>query len=139
MAAGVVPVASNVGGQAELVAAESGILVPPYPDEARRVKEFTAALVPLIRDPRLLQRMKEAAHGRIESSFSLEWMETKLRKEFCLARQNRRTGPFTYDNTWATLAAHLNHLEEQDQIEWKKAESKEKKAYMELIYRLPPS
>ena len=132
------PVASDVGGQSELVSADAGVLIPVYPDESKRVAAFTEALLGLIRDGERLARMKEASRGRIAAAFSLEWMETKLRKEFCLAGENRRSGPFIYDDAWVMLAAHLNHLEQQDQVEWKKAESKEKKLYMELMYRLPP-
>lgn len=139
MAAGVVPVASDVGGQAELVSPDAGLLIPVYADEAQRVTSFFDALTSLITDGARLARMKEAARSRIASAFSLEWMETKLRKEFCLAERDRRTGPFLYDDTWATMAMHLNHLEQQDQVEWKRAESKEKKAYMDTVYRLPPS
>src|SRR5690606_21760368 len=50
LAMGVVPIAADVGGQAELVQADCGILVPPGPNESQ---DYLDALLRVLDDPEL--------------------------------------------------------------------------------------
>jgi glycosyltransferase involved in cell wall biosynthesis len=70
MAHGKPIVATNVGGNAEIVVdGETGVLVPPGD-----VDEFAAALVGLARDPAARQALGARARARHEELFSLERM-----------------------------------------------------------------
>jgi sugar transferase (PEP-CTERM/EpsH1 system associated) len=70
MACGCAPVATDVGGNPELVAHEAnGLLVPPRDSAA-----LAAALARLVREPALRQRLAEAALARVRAQFSLDGM-----------------------------------------------------------------
>lgn len=69
MAMGVVPVMSAVGGQAELVTPECGVLIPLGSNE---VEEYVAALRGLIENPKTRAAMAEASRHRIAQSFTLD-------------------------------------------------------------------
>ncbi len=77
MACGLVTVAADVGGQAELVTPECGILVAPTEAQAAPAA-FTAALRALLTDPRLRAEMGRQARERILSQFTLEQMGAKM-------------------------------------------------------------
>lgn len=68
MAMGVVPVSADVGGQAELVTAECGFLIP---HGSREVEAYAEALAFLAADPQHCRRMGVAARERIERHFAL--------------------------------------------------------------------
>lgn len=66
MAAGLAVLASDVGGQAELVSSDCGRLVAPG-----RAEDYAQALQELLACPQALRQMGEAARSRILSRFSL--------------------------------------------------------------------
>ncbi len=71
MAMGVVPVSTAVGGQAELVTPDCGVLVQRGPNEQA---DYTAALLRLIREPHTLRTMGERARQRVQQHFTLSAM-----------------------------------------------------------------
>jgi sugar transferase (PEP-CTERM/EpsH1 system associated) len=74
MACGCAPVATDVGGNAELVEAGeggNGLLVPPQDSEA-----LAAALARLVAEPPLRQRLAAASLARVREQFSLDRMVT---------------------------------------------------------------
>jgi glycosyltransferase involved in cell wall biosynthesis len=71
MAMGVVTVSAAVGGQAELVTADCGVLVPRGPHEQA---DYTAALLRLIREPHTMRTMGEQARQRVQKHFTLSAM-----------------------------------------------------------------
>jgi glycosyltransferase involved in cell wall biosynthesis len=75
MAMGVVPISVAAGGQAELVTAECGILVPRSPHEQQ---EYTQALVALASNRQQLAAMGRAARERVHSQFRLEQMGERM-------------------------------------------------------------
>lgn len=61
-------VATAVGGQPEIVIdGETGLLVPPG-----SAKELAAAILKLVNDPELRQRLGQAGYKRVQASFSIE-------------------------------------------------------------------
>ncbi len=66
-AAGTPAVATDVGGVAEVVAPETGILVPPGDERA-----FAQALVDIAKEPQLRQAMGERARARSLARYSIE-------------------------------------------------------------------
>jgi hypothetical protein len=75
MATGVVPLAANVGGQAELVTPECGVLVARGPDERA---DYERALLRLLNNPASLRRMAAAARARVERHFPLHEMGERM-------------------------------------------------------------
>ena len=71
LACGVPQVATNVGGTAEAVTAETGVLVPPADPAA-----LAEALVALLQDDERRQRMRQASILRHGRAFTLERMVT---------------------------------------------------------------
>lgn len=71
LAAGVVPVAAAVGGQAELVTADCGILVPQSGDEQAA---YVAALRQLLDDPQQRTARAAMAMTRVRAEFDLNTM-----------------------------------------------------------------
>jgi glycosyltransferase involved in cell wall biosynthesis len=65
MASGLPAVATRIAGNEELVIPETGVLVPAEDTDALR-----AALVPLIADPALRERMGRAARKRVTAEYS---------------------------------------------------------------------
>jgi hypothetical protein len=77
MACGVAVVASDVGGQRELVTPECGILIVKS-DEATEALAYAAALGELVQDSSRCQAMGAASRRRIEEHFRLEHMGARL-------------------------------------------------------------
>jgi glycosyltransferase involved in cell wall biosynthesis len=76
MAAGRPIVATNVGGNAELlVDGVSGLLVPPRDPGA-----LAGAVLRVVRDPGLASRLGAAARQRVEAEFSLATMMGRLER-----------------------------------------------------------
>ncbi len=72
MAMGLPVVASDVGGQRELVTPEAGVLIPPGgPGEIDR---FVDALLPLLERPALRRQMGHAGRARVRAHFPLAAM-----------------------------------------------------------------
>jgi glycosyltransferase involved in cell wall biosynthesis len=84
-AAGTPAVATDVGGVAEVVAPETGILVPPGDEPA-----FARALVDIVNEPELRRAMGERARERALSRYSLDGMLraiSELYEELVTARR----------------------------------------------------
>jgi len=75
MAMSVVPVAARVGGQAELVTADCGILVTR---RAGEVADYTNALTRLLSSPDLRKQMAQAARQRIVDHFPIARLGTQM-------------------------------------------------------------
>jgi glycosyltransferase involved in cell wall biosynthesis len=75
LAMGVVPVASDVGGQSELVTPECGVLVPVGPAE---LEAYVAALRRLIVAPELREAMGVAGRARVLTHFTAEAMHERM-------------------------------------------------------------
>jgi glycosyltransferase involved in cell wall biosynthesis len=79
MSMGVPPLAANVGGQAELVTADCGVLIQPGPSQ---VEEYTNALQRLLADQQLRARMGARSRERICDHFSLDKMGNRMAELF---------------------------------------------------------
>lgn len=90
MAVGVVPVVSEVGGQAELVPPDCGVLVPLGEDE---ISNYTAVLRQLIENPVKRQAMSEASRQRSAQHFTLDRTIDKLEAILDCARDLARSAP----------------------------------------------
>jgi glycosyltransferase involved in cell wall biosynthesis len=77
MACGLAVVGADVGGQAELVVPECGILLPRA-DFAREVRAYADALAGLLEEPAVMRRMGEAARRRVEAEFPLSAMGDRM-------------------------------------------------------------
>jgi len=75
MSMGVVPICANVGGQAELVDGDSGILIERGPQE---FEAYCTAIRRLVDAPKMIERMAAAARQRIVDHFSLDIMGDKM-------------------------------------------------------------
>jgi glycosyltransferase involved in cell wall biosynthesis len=69
LASGVPQVATDVGGTAEAVTAETGVLVPPRDPAA-----LAEAVIALLRDPERRARMSAASRARHADRFGVERM-----------------------------------------------------------------
>jgi hypothetical protein len=72
---GVVPVTCAVGGQGEIVTADSGYLITQ--DEAEKAS-YVSAVAGLLKDPALRARLGQGARARIEERFSQDGATRKL-------------------------------------------------------------
>lgn len=90
MAMEVVPVGAAVGGQAELVTPECGVLVPPGP-HARHA--YSDALLHLLHKPALRRRMGHAARQRVIAHFGLEKMGVRMHELLVEAQARHQTQP----------------------------------------------
>jgi glycosyltransferase involved in cell wall biosynthesis len=75
MSMGVVPVGANVGGQAELVTPECGVLIDRSEGEA---SHYAAAVQRILENPDLLVLMANASRRRVTKSFRLEHMTQRM-------------------------------------------------------------
>jgi glycosyltransferase involved in cell wall biosynthesis len=90
MAMGVTPLSADVGGQAELVAPECGVLIARGPRER---EEYTRALLQLLRDLAALRRMGQAARRRVAGHFRLDQMGDRMDALLGQARTLSRAQP----------------------------------------------
>jgi glycosyltransferase involved in cell wall biosynthesis len=86
MASGVPVVAADVGGQAELVTPETGVLLPRS-DEATEAHAYSEVLAALLGDDARRAKMGRAARERIETGFRLDAMGPRMIELFGLARK----------------------------------------------------
>jgi len=86
MSMGVVPVGAHVGGQAELVNEDCGILIERSGDE---VQKYAAALRQLIADSRRRDRLAQNARERITRHHSLDSMGETLHRLLVEAARRR--------------------------------------------------
>ncbi|MEH1783710.1 MAG: glycosyltransferase [Nostoc sp.] len=71
-------VASDVGGQAELVIPGTGFLVPKAENEVSEVESYLKALIPLIQDSELRCKIGYYARQRVVELFSLDQMVERM-------------------------------------------------------------
>ncbi len=109
MASGVVPVAAQVGGHAELVLPTCGILIDHGQHEIER---YAAALRTLIEQPEQRQTMSRAARIRISQSFSasvgLAHVRTALDRATMLSQKQPRP-PVALGVGLASAALSIEH------------------------------
>jgi glycosyltransferase involved in cell wall biosynthesis len=92
MSMGVVPVAAKVGGQAELVTDDCGILIEPGPSE---VVKYAAALERLLTDHEFRVSMAARSRERICNHFTLDAMGKRMAELLESAATNSRFDPAT--------------------------------------------
>ncbi|MBP1691229.1 MAG: glycosyl transferase group 1 [Bacteroidetes bacterium] len=92
MASGLAVVGAAVGGQAELVTEESGILIQPSMPEAEAVA-YARELRRLLDDAAYRTRLKHGARARVQDHFSLTAMGDRLEQILKHARDRQRTHP----------------------------------------------
>jgi glycosyltransferase involved in cell wall biosynthesis len=85
MALGLPVVASDAGGNPDLVAPDTGVLVPPLDPPA-----WAAALASLIADPAARARLGMAARDRVRRAFTLERTAERTEEVYQEALQRRR-------------------------------------------------
>ncbi|QLE45941.1 glycosyltransferase (plasmid) [Nostoc sp. C052] len=86
-------VASDVGGQAELVIPGTGFLVPKTEEEKSEVKEYLKVLIPLIQDSELRCKIGYHARQRVVEMFSLDKMLERMDTLFTEAIASYQTKP----------------------------------------------
>ncbi|MDQ3938395.1 MAG: glycosyltransferase family 4 protein, partial [Chloroflexota bacterium] len=92
MAAALPVVAARVGGQAELVTPETGVLVPRGAP-AEEMTRYADAIAPLLLDAALRERMGSAGRERIEQNFLLEQLGHRMQDLLELAMKMRQDKP----------------------------------------------
>jgi glycosyltransferase involved in cell wall biosynthesis len=90
MSMGVPPVSANVGGQAELVATDCGILIEPGPSQ---VVEYADALERLLTDRELRRSMAAQSRERIRDRFTLAEMGNRMAELLECAARNSTFDP----------------------------------------------
>ncbi len=90
MSMGVPPVAAHVGGQAELVASDCGILIAPGPSQA---VEYADALQRLLTDRELRSSMASRSRERIRERFTLGEMGNRMAELLECAAANSTFDP----------------------------------------------
>eukprot|EP01113_Clastostelium_recurvatum_P042279 TRINITY_DN6843_c0_g1_i10.p1 TRINITY_DN6843_c0_g1~~TRINITY_DN6843_c0_g1_i10.p1 ORF type:complete len:839 (+),score=166.46 TRINITY_DN6843_c0_g1_i10:784-3300(+) len=124
MSVGLVPVSAAVGGQAELVTDEVGVLVElPFeeddgrnndPDEAVQVRLYTDALQGLLEQPKRVHQMAARARERIQSQYSLGHMGRTMVSLFCQAMQYQAARPRSPPFKESALEAAIQGIENFD-------------------------
>ena len=115
---GVVPVATDVGGQSELIIPECGVLLPA---DAHLPKAAARELASLLRDPARRERMAVAGRRRMETGFHLDAMGDRMDAIFKSA--GRKTveplkAQIAFDpKLMARIASDLAELESDDLAE----------------------
>lgn len=93
MAMELVVVASDVGGQKELVIEGTGYLIQKGDGDEREITEYVKVLEHLIKKPELRAQIGKAARQRVAEKFSLEIMGEKIEEIFDKALEKRKTQP----------------------------------------------
>jgi glycosyltransferase involved in cell wall biosynthesis len=111
-------VASDVGGQDELVTPETGFLVPKGNGDEKEVEEYLKVLVPLIKNASLRQKVGFSARQRVAELFSLEIMGDRIETIFTEAIKLRKFIPQPETNLavieeMLVLALEYSHLQEE--------------------------
>lgn len=90
MAMRVVPVSADVGGQAELVTPDCGVLIQRGPNEGNA---YAQALLKLLRDRAALTRLGAAARQRLQNHFRLDQMGDRMEAVLNRAIELHQTNP----------------------------------------------
>lgn len=112
-------VASDVGGQAELVIPETGFLVAKGNGDGQEVQAYVQVLLPLIQNQPLRQAVGESARQRIVESFSLTHMADQIETIFQAAITSRQiSSSFEVNQAIAeeTLLMALEYLHQEQAI-----------------------
>jgi glycosyltransferase involved in cell wall biosynthesis len=102
MAMEVVPVGAAVGGQAELVTPECGVLVQPGPHAQQAYRD---ALLRLLHTPALRRQMGRAARQRVIAHFGLDKMGARMHELLVEAQRLHQAQPRPPCAAAATQAA----------------------------------
>jgi glycosyltransferase involved in cell wall biosynthesis len=94
MASGIVPVGAKVGGQAELVTPECGILVSRNTED-QEAEHYARVLADLICQPEKRRQMGRNSRARVEDSFNLDKMGERMESLIYKATQLRQQEPRT--------------------------------------------
>jgi glycosyltransferase involved in cell wall biosynthesis len=104
MSMGVPPLAANVGGQAELVADDCGILIGPGPSQ---IGEYADALERLLTSRELRRSMAARSRARIRDRFTLDEMGNRMADLLeCAARNNTFDPKAVRQNIAAVQKSH---------------------------------
>ena len=140
-------VASDVGGQNELVTPDTGFLIPKGKGDASEVAEYLKVLIPLIKNAELRQKVGLLARERVSEYFSLERMCDNIETIFTEAIQLRQTAPLVevdlaIADEMLILALEYIHQEEslsnlsktkcqieqeRDKLSWEKSQLEQEK------------
>jgi glycosyltransferase involved in cell wall biosynthesis len=135
MACGLVPVAADVGGQAELVTPECGMLIPLSSPE-KSVPAYADALRSLIQDSAMRQQMGRAARNRITSTFTLDHMGDGMQRILAEAIDLRQSPEY---QPLSLPAEELRQREARLAIEFLQARQETKRLHLELQQRYQES
>jgi glycosyltransferase involved in cell wall biosynthesis len=114
MAMGLPVVASDVGGQRELVTSEVGVLIPPEdPDEIDR---FVETLLYLLEHPGVRQTMGEAARERVRKHFPLLKMVEAISQHLTEVLQSKNK-PGGNPEYWFLALDRYSHWLETQRLE----------------------
>ncbi|BAT51468.1 glycosyl transferase family 2 [Nostoc sp. NIES-3756] len=86
-------VASDVGGQSELVTPETGFLIPKGNGDAEEIQAYLEVLIPLIKNNVLRDKLGFSARQRITEFFSLEAMADRMESIFAEAIASNQAKP----------------------------------------------
>lgn len=129
MAKGLVPVGAALGGTAELVSEECGILLDRdlCSDEEEEITHYTNILNNLILDQNKLEVMRKNCITRIENEFSIHQMSRKLQDAFQFFQEQPVTLHKTEDfvNSYAQLLTEYYQLQEESNEIWSQKEQLE--------------
>lgn len=114
MAMGVVPVSAAVGGQAELVTPECGVLITPGENEVARYAE---ALERLLGDRALRIKMAEAARDRVANHYRLDQMGQEMAAMLSSAPRRHREPSARGAEIQASSTAEAREVIEQYRLE----------------------
>jgi len=106
-------VASDVGGQAELITAETGFLVTKGDGDEQEVQAYVRVLLPLIQNQPLRQTIGERARQRIVESFSLTSMADQMAAIFQEAMALHSTSPNIGGNQALSTKCYSEGLAEE--------------------------
>ncbi|QLE44441.1 glycosyltransferase [Nostoc sp. C052] len=127
-------VASDVGGQAELVIPGTGFLVPKAENEISEVESYLKALIPLIQDSELRCKIGYYARQRVVELFSLDKMVERIDTLFteAIASCPTRTKPIinlALTEEMLLLALEYLHQEQALSNLWQEKRHLERKTH----------
>jgi hypothetical protein len=126
-------VATDVGGQAELVTPDCGVLVKPTDgDEDGLALRFAQVLSDLLRDPVKRTRFGELARKRVEEHFQIDQMGKTMLAYFDLAAHNHQTQRVqinpAHAKIFASNAIEYIRMERESEGLWKQVVELNKKS-----------
>lgn len=107
MAMGIVPVAANVGGHAELVTSDCGFLISHRDHELDEIDEYATAISTLLQDPEKRRTMSECGQARIRQHFDIRLMAEGMDRAFKRAEALARTRSHPADLALGQFTAHV--------------------------------